>query len=200
MLSKLASKALSLPLAVVGLNAIAAPTAPSVPAPGSEALQSLVTTLDERLVTAGLVALTKWDSATPVQDNSRESAVIAHAQQQAAGYALDKDEIAQLLAAQIEANKLVQYGLLAAWHAAGEAPDTPRPNLNTQIRPRLDHLQDRLLHQYARFRPFRTDPACSTWLNQALGHLASDPLHELALIRATGELCANSRSRLSAWR
>jgi len=145
--------------------------------------------LNERLNIADLVALTKWDSGKPIQDSPREAQVIANARAMATERQLDPQDVAQLIAAQMEANKLVQYGLLAKWQAAGAAPDTPRPDLSKQIRPRLDELQTRLLQQYADFTPYRHDPDCTAWLAKARNGLAKDALHELALIRASGELC-----------
>jgi len=171
------------------LFAVLATTANAAPAPAPEALQNLLSTLNERLNIGDLVALTKWDSGKPIQDSPREAQVIANARTLASERKLDPEDVAQLIAAQMEANKLVQYGLLAKWQAAGAAPDTPRPDLGQQIRPRLDELQTRLLQQYADFTPYRRDPNCTAWLAKARGGLAQDALHELALIRATGELC-----------
>ncbi len=191
MLKRLMRTAL-LSLAVAGVDAMAkSPGDPPPPSP--EPLKLLLSIINERLEIADLVALTKWDSAQPVQDSDRESTVIADAQRQAASYAIAEKEAAQLMAAQIEANKLVQYGLLATWHSDGKAPLTQRPDLKNQIRPRLDALQTGLLQQYAKFSASRADPACPLWLNQALPQLAKDRLHEMALIRATGELCIPQR-------
>jgi chorismate mutase len=159
------------------------------PPASSEALRPLLTTLNERLNIGDLVALTKWDSGKPIQDSPREAQVIANARALATEYQLDPEDVAQLIAAQMEANKLVQYGLLAQWQAAGVAPDTPRPDLAKQIRPRLDELQTRLLRQYADFAPHRRDPNCPVWLVKARQGLTLDALHDLALTRATGELC-----------
>ncbi|MGF6113345.1 chorismate mutase [Pseudomonas frederiksbergensis] len=170
--------------AVLGLSALNAQA--SAP---PETLQPLLVTLNERLNIADLVALTKWDSGKPIQDSPREAQVIANARKLAEERKLDPEDVGQLLAAQMEANKLVQYGLLAQWQAAGQAPDTPRPDLAKQIRPRLDELQNRLLQQYADFTPYRKDPQCTDWIAKARASLATDQLHELALIRATGELC-----------
>lgn len=164
-------------------------------APG-ETLKPLLETLNERLNIGDLVALTKWDSGKPIQDSPREAQVIANARNLATERQLDAEDVAQLIAAQMEANKLVQYGLLAQWQASGAAPDTPRPDLAKQIRPRLDELQTRLLQQYADFAPYRHYANCPMWLAKARIGLAHDALHELALTRATGELCvraANSR-------
>ncbi|MBV4488463.1 chorismate mutase [Pseudomonas sp. SWRI153] len=172
----------------------AACTQAASPAAAADALKPLLATLNERLNIGDLVALTKWDSGKPIQDTPRETQVIANARTLATEYKLDPNDVEQLIAAQMEANKLVQYGLLAQWQAAGAAPDTPRPDLGGQIRPRLDELQKRLLQQYARFSPYRQEPDCPAWLASARKDLASDALHELALIRASGELCIRAKA------
>ncbi|WP_085699217.1 chorismate mutase [Pseudomonas sp. B26(2017)] len=171
------------------LLTVLASTAHASPAPSPEVVQGLMNTLNERLNIGDLVALTKWDSGKPIQDSPREAQVLDNARKLATERQLDPEDVAQLIAAQIEANKLVQYGLLAQWQASGAAPDTPRPDLGKQIRPRLDELQTRLLQQYADFTPYRHDPNCPAWLAKARTGLSRDALHDLALIRATGELC-----------
>jgi len=169
---------------------LAAATAQAVEQP--QALKPLLETMNERLNIGDLVALTKWDSGKPVQDSPREAQVIANARTLASERKLDPEDVAQLIAAQMEANKLVQYGLLAQWRTDGAAPDTPRPDLSQQIRPRLDELQSRLLQQYAEFAPYRRDPNCPTWLAKARSDLTLDTLHALALTRASGELCVRT--------
>ncbi|KPA92363.1 putative chorismate mutase [Pseudomonas asplenii] len=161
--------------------------AASPPAPDS--LAPLLQTISERLTIANQVALTKWDSGKPVEDSTREQQVIANAREQAQAYQLKPEEVGQFIAAQIEANKLVQYALLAKWRNAGKAPVIARPDLVTQIRPVMDQLQVKLLKQYAAFAPHRQDPQCPAWLSQARRDLASDNIHDLALVRAVGELC-----------
>ncbi|MGF6667680.1 chorismate mutase [Pseudomonas monsensis] len=174
------------------LLALFAGTAHAASAAAPESLKPLLMTLNERLNIGDQVALTKWDSGKPIQDSPREAQVIANARALAVERKLDPEEVAQLLAAQMEANKLVQYGLLAQWQAAGAAPDTPRPDLGQQIRPRLDELQSRLLRQYAAFAPYRQAADCPAWVMEARKGLARDALHELALVRATGELCVRA--------
>jgi chorismate mutase len=49
--------------------------------------------------------------------------------------------VSNFFRAQIEANKLVQYSLLAEWHRAGKAPDHTSVNLANAIRPELDRLE-----------------------------------------------------------
>lgn len=176
------------------LALFAACTQAAAPAAAPDSLKPLLATLNERLNIGDLVALTKWDSGKPIQDSPREAQVIANARMLAAEHELDPDDVAQLIAAQMEANKLVQYGLLAQWQAAGAAPDIPRPDLAKQIRPRLDELQKRLLRQYAGFAPYRQDPDCPSWLANVRSGLATDALHDLALIRASGELCVRTKT------
>ncbi|MCW8278853.1 chorismate mutase [Pseudomonas sp. PCH199] len=164
----------------------------ATPSPAPDSLQPLLSTINERLNMADEVALSKWDSGKPIQDTAREALVIANARTQAVKHKLDPEEAAELVAAQIEANKLVQYGLIALWQAAHKAPDVPRPDLN-QLRPKLDELQTRLLQQYADFEPYRHDPQCPIWLAEQRSSLIKDALHGQALIRATGELCVTKQ-------
>lgn len=160
----------------------------ATPSPAPETLQPLLNTINERLDIADLVALAKWDSGKPIQDTARETLLINNARKQATGSNVNPDEAADLIAAQIEANKLVQYGLIAQWQAAHKAPDLPLPDL-TQLRAKQDELQARLLQQYAAFVPYRVDPECPQWLAAQRSDLIKDALHGQALIRATGELC-----------
>ena len=158
-------------------------------------LEPLLNSIAERLEIADQVALSKWDSKKPVEDKKREQEVIAGVSAQAPTYMLDPAAAEQFFSAQIEANKLVQYTHLSDWQFQGKAPDDPRPDLIKQIRPQLDELQTRLLQQYAAFAPYRNDPGCSRWVDQARSALAKDPLHKLALIRVTGELCSGGKPR-----
>src|SRR5580704_15707829 len=76
--------------------------------------QPLVATSSQRLAIAEQVALAKWDSKAPVEDSIREAQVIAEAVRAARLRGLDETQVANFFRAQIEANKLVQYSLLAS--------------------------------------------------------------------------------------
>ncbi|QQZ42508.1 chorismate mutase [Pseudomonas sp. SK3(2021)] len=167
--------------------ALLAGTAQAAPAPASLVL--LLASIEERLAIADQVALSKWDSHKPVEDRPREREVIAGAVAQAPAYKLDGAAVEQFFAAQIEANKLVQYAHLSEWTLQAQAPNAPRPDLVGQIRPQLDRLQKRLLQQLADFSPHRNDPQCPQWLAQATHGADRAPLRQLALIRAIAELC-----------
>ena len=45
--------------------------------------------------------------------------------------------VSNFFAAQIDANKLIQYSLLAEWHRAGRAPKHPPISMTEDIRPQL---------------------------------------------------------------
>ncbi len=168
------------------LTALAQPAFAAAPS----TLAPLLDSVQQRLEIAPKVALTKWDSHKPVLDAPRERDVIAGAGKLAADYQLDGALAEQFFAAQIEANKLVQYGLLAQWNQAGSAPTTPRVDLGKEIRPQLDVLQKQLLQRLSAFAPSRNDPQCPRWVAAAIQARNTDPLQSLALTRATGELCA----------
>lgn len=68
---------LRLTCALFGLLACVAQA--STPSPAPDSLQPLLVTMNERLIIADLVALTKWDSGKPIQDSTREALVIANA-------------------------------------------------------------------------------------------------------------------------
>ncbi|MBT2341743.1 MULTISPECIES: chorismate mutase [Pseudomonas] len=168
-------------------TALLAATAEAAPAP--DALTPLLNAIGERIALADQVALSKWDSHKPVEDRPREREVIAAAVAQAPAYKLTGETVEAFFSAQIEANKLVQYINLSDWALEGKAPDLPRPDLAGQIRPQLDRLQKRLLQQLADFAPYRTDPQCPQWLARATHNDKQHPIHRLALIRATAQLC-----------
>jgi chorismate mutase len=169
---------------LLGAAVVSADTAPQ-----PEALKPLLSSIEQRLNIADQVALSKWDSKKAVEDRAREREVIAAAVLLAPQHSLEPAMVEQFFAAQIEANKLVQYGQLANWRAAGQAPDTPRPDLVKTIRPQLDALQTTLLEQLAAFAPYRDSANCSKWVAQAMEEGDRDALHRLAFTRATGELC-----------
>ncbi len=86
-------------------------------------LHRLVEMSARRLAIAEQIALAKWDSGTPVEDASREAEVIASAVKMGESRGLDQATASNFFRAQVEANKLVQYSLLAEWRRLGKAPD-----------------------------------------------------------------------------
>lgn len=159
------------------------------PDPVVPALSSLIDTISVRLSLADRVALSKWETKIPVEDMQREQAVLVLATTQAREHQLDPLRAQRFFAAQIEANKLIQYGLLWKWSQTEQPPPGTRPDLINEIRPQLDRLQKILLEQLSRFEAYRKDSRCQQWVSAAVINRSQDELHQWALVRATGGLC-----------
>lgn len=147
-----------------------------------------------RLNIARQVALSKWDSHQPVEDLPREADVIAAAGEEARAAGLPEHFARQFFADQIEANKLVQYGLMAQWHRAAQAPDDKRLDLKNDIRPMLDRIQSGFIQALVDMKTWRARADCSAQLAQATqAYIQShdqDPLYAVALDRALARVCA----------
>ena len=83
-------------------------------------LERFVETSARRLATARQVALANWDARLEVEDTAREAEVMKTAVTAGQSKGLDRDFVSNFFRAQIEANKLVQYSLLADWRRAGQ--------------------------------------------------------------------------------
>lgn len=172
---------------------IAAGTAyPQRPA---DQLQSLVETSAQRLVLAEQVALAKWDAGTPVEDAPREAQVIVSAIEAGESRGLVQKAVSDFFRAQIEANKLVQYSLLAEWRRAGKAPDHAPVNLASTIRPELDRVQTALIAELAETSSVRASASCRMDIAKAVGKYVSvhknsfSSLKTIALDRALAAAC-----------
>ncbi|MBG4769184.1 chorismate mutase [Pseudomonas aeruginosa] len=156
--------------------------------PLSPALQQLLSLSSQRLQLADQVAQSKAQSGKAVQDSPREEQQLQMLAGQAGSHGVGAEQVRLLFAAQIEANKLVQYRLLSRpLPAAGLAVDLER------IRSRLNQLNLELLRGYApALAELRVDD-CRPRLNQALQRQVRvdrlDELHAIALSRAAGDLC-----------
>jgi chorismate mutase len=175
-------------LSIAGIDAARAQSA-------TDQLQALVDASASRLDIAEQVALAKWDVHGAVEDTLREAQVIAGAVRDGVSRGLDGTAVASFFRAQIEANKLVQYALLAQWHRNGGAPAHASVDLATDIRPRLDQLQLTLVSELANTASLRASEACPVALTKAVQtHLAArhhsvGPLSVIALDRALAATC-----------
>jgi chorismate mutase len=165
-------------------------------------MQQLVETSAQRLAIAEQVALAKWDSGAPVEDAAREAQVIASATKVGEAMGLDREAVSNFFRGQIEANKLVQYSLLADWHRAGKAPLHKPVNLANTIRPKLDHLETQLLEDLAKTTAMRASASCSTEMAKEVGKYVSThkenftQLEAIALDRAMAQACEQSSRQL----
>ena len=161
----------------------------------ADRLQGLIATSAQRLSIGKQVALSKWDSKIPVEDAPREAHVIAAAIQAGELRGLDQTFVATFFKAQIEANKLVQYSLLAEWYRLGNAPAHSSIDLSNAIRPELDQIQTALIAELADTTNIRAKASCPTELAVAIGkyvaaHQADlSHLDAIALDRSLATAC-----------
>jgi chorismate mutase len=159
-------------------------------------LQALVGTSARRLAIAEQVALAKWDSGAPVEDASREDHIIVRAIKAGRSRSLDPTSVSNFFTGKIEANKLVQYSLLAEWRRVGQAPDHARVDLASTIRPELDEVDEALIAELEETTTIRASTSCSTDIAKAAGEYVSahkkqlSPLKVVALDRALASACA----------
>ncbi|MFX0573400.1 gamma subclass chorismate mutase AroQ [Nocardia nepalensis] len=162
------------------------------------ALDRIVALLTERLDTADAVAAAKWATAAQnggepsIDDPAREAQVYDSMARLGAERGLPESWIHQVFSGQIEANKIVQRGLVTRWRFDPAAvPSTP-PDLAT-VRPVIDRVNAEIIDQLALRRAELTGPNCAQRLaSPVLGALTSgraDPLHQAALVRAAAALC-----------
>lgn len=162
-------------------------------------LQPLVETSARRLLLAKQVALAKWDAQAPVEDLIREAQVITAAAKEGESKGLNRTFVSHFFAAQIEANKLVQYSLLAEWHRAGGAPKHRPVNLIEDIRPQLDQIETALIAELVETADIRTNASCQDDAAKAVGkylarrHLGT-PL-AIALDRAIVANCSTAAGK-----
>jgi chorismate mutase len=146
-----------------------------------------------RLQFADKVALSKWDTGKPVEDKEQEAKVISGVAALPDAQKLDPALLQAFFTSQIEANKLVQYALLADWRRDGHAPDTARPDLVKEIRPALARYTETLVRELDVISGLRENKDCPASLAKAAGKVVLiqklDKLHAVALDRALAGVC-----------
>jgi|HubBroStandDraft_5_1064220.scaffolds.fasta_scaffold03992_6 chorismate mutase len=158
-------------------------------------LRPLVETSAQRLHIAERVALAKWDSGAAVEDGAREAKVIQSAVKDGNALGLDSTQVEAFFRAQIEANKLVQYSLLADWRRVGRVPVHAPVDLVKEVRPQLDEIEKRLIAELSDTLSVRSATSCSLNVAKAVGEyvdahkLKANSLDAVALDRAMAATC-----------
>ena len=106
---------------------------------------------------------------------------------------LSEQFISMFFGAQIEANKLIQYSLLAEWRRRGRAPEH-KPIYLGDIRQELNQLQEQLIQALADTRPAREPATCRADVAKAVGRYIArrprySPARAIALDRALATFC-----------
>jgi chorismate mutase len=157
-------------------------------------LQPLVETTAHRLMIGEQVALAKWDSDKAVEDGPREAQVILGAMKDGVSKGLDEASVSKFFNAQIEANKFVQYALLADWYRAGKAPEHAPVDLLKVIRPQLDEVQKSLVAELVDTAAIRRSKTCHADVAKAVGkyvstHAHCGPINAATLDRSLAGAC-----------
>jgi chorismate mutase-like protein len=152
---------------------------------GVEALRQLV---DARLLLAPDVAQFKWNHHLPIEDRDREAQIIAQLGERAAALGVPLEAAERFFRAQIEASKIAQNELFQGWDVfkRGQFPDAP--DLATVTRPRIDQLNEQLLHALADNWPVLSDPHRKADVARALHPMAAEELSAKAAAEAIGPL------------
>jgi chorismate mutase len=146
-------------------------------------LQPLVETSARRLLIGEQVALAKWDSGATVEDPPREAQVIMAAVRDGDARGLDPTSVSNFFKAQIEANKVIQYSLLADWRRSGRAPAHATIDLVATIRPKLDRVQTALIAGLADTAAIRASTTCRADIAKAIGKYVLMHRHDISLLQ-----------------
>lgn len=161
----------------------------------TDPMRLLVETSAQRLQIAHQVALNKWGSSGRVEDLSREAEVIQKAATDGKSMGLESAQVEKFFKAQIEANKLIQYSLLADWRRDGRAPSHAAADLVKEIRPQLDNIEKRLIQELKQSATERSATTCPVDVARAVGEylnshgVKADSREGVALDRAMASTC-----------
>ncbi|MFD4551767.1 chorismate mutase [Streptomyces sp. NPDC058466] len=162
-------------------------------ATAEQALAKIVRLAGARVMTADTVAAAKWGTKQPIDDPAREMTVLDRATTQAAKLGIDPATVRRIVEDQITANKTVQRALYAKWREEPFEQPTYHPDLATQVRPALDHIDSQLLIAIQQAQPLLHSPSCSALLDkmkattsQALG---LDAVHRTGFDQALTHTC-----------
>jgi chorismate mutase len=122
------------------------------------AADALPELMRERLLLMHDVARWKWNAKQPIADPEREKVLLAELQRRGVDYGLEPEEVRSFMRAQIEAGKLIQQADWRKWEAESREAFADAPDLQTQLRPKIDRLSERLLAAYAEFLPRLAEP------------------------------------------
>jgi chorismate mutase-like protein len=106
---------------------------------------------DLRLGVVTEVARWKWNRQAPIEDRPREASLLAALLSAAAERGIPATRVEAFFGAQIEAAKQLQRDLFALWREQGAGQFTGVADLDTQLRPRIDAINVRMLEALGRW-------------------------------------------------
>jgi len=162
---------------------------------GLAALTRLASLMESRLALMPDVARHKWNHGGAIEDLPREQALAERFGAQAQALGVPAAWATDYLQAQMDAAKRVQRDCFAIWSRPGADRPADGPDLQTQLRPQLDALQQPLLQTLAEAWPVLSDPAQAGRVALTMNTLWRPGANRAAVTRATAPLLDGS-----AWR
>ena len=104
----------------------------------------------ERLSLAPEVAWYKYQNNLPLYDSPREAVVLRESQQLGNLRGIPAETTRQLFSTQMEASRRIQWEYFHAWRDGLAVPETPPRDLRTDLRPRIDAINQRQIELLAR--------------------------------------------------
>jgi chorismate mutase len=116
-------------------------------------LEDLLRLMRQRLLLMHDVARAKWNAKKPLADTDREKIMLRGLVEKGRGMGIEPEFAGDFFTAQIDASRLLQMNDLRRWKADGQGPFADVPDLNADLRPRIDTLNDKLMASLAKVRP-----------------------------------------------
>jgi chorismate mutase len=157
------------------------------------ASDAFVELMRERLLLMHDVARWKWNAKQPISDPEREKVLLEELERRGADHGLAPDEVRSFIWAQIEAGKLVQQADWRQWEVEEREVFADAPDLQTELRPKIDRLSEQLLAAYAEFLPKLAEPgAQERFERRAERILVGEGIDEKVRTRALADWAATS--------
>ncbi len=113
-------------------------------------LTDLLRLIRQRLDLMPGVAQAKWNRQLPITDAQREAALLARVASEGATLGLPESDVRKFFQAQITAAKLIQEQLFKEWKSHRQQPFADAPDLERDVRPKIDELNRQLLTKLAK--------------------------------------------------
>jgi chorismate mutase-like protein len=116
-------------------------------------VEELLHLMTRRLLLMHEVARAKWNAKKPLADHDRETIMLCALAEKGRVLGMEPEFTKGFFAAQIEASRLLQTDDLRRWKDERHGPFADAPDLNSDLRPRIDTLNGKLLAALAKVRP-----------------------------------------------
>jgi chorismate mutase-like protein len=114
-------------------------------------LTDLLSLIRARLDLMSGVAQAKWNRKLPITDPKREATLLEGLQARGMKRNLPGNFVREFFEAQIKAAKLIQEQHFADWNANQHPPFPQPPDLEREIRPKIDKLNEQLLEALSQY-------------------------------------------------